>query len=90
MSITALLSAPALNPMFNGRYFFADFVAGRVYSIGLHLDDRQEATAADHLEFTQLLGGMSELGLISSFGVDAEGELYIVSYSRGRVLKIVP
>ena len=80
----------ALDPMFNGRYFFADYVAGRVYSIGLHLDDRQEATAVDHVEFTQLLGGTGELGLISSFGVDAEGELYIVSYTRGRVLKIVP
>jgi glucose/arabinose dehydrogenase len=79
-----------LDPMFNGRYFFADYVAGRVFSIGLHLDERQEATAADHLELTQLLGGTGELGLISSFGVDAEGELYIVSYTRGRVLKVIP
>ena len=76
--------------MFNGRYFFADYVAGRVYSIGLHLDERQEAVADDHLELTQLLGGTSELGLISSFGVDADGEIYIVSYTRGRILKIVP
>lgn len=80
----------ALDPMFNGRYFFADSVAGRVYTIGLHLDERQEATAADHLELTQLLGGTTELGLISSFAVDAEGELYIVSYTRGRILKIIP
>jgi len=80
----------ALDPMFNGRYFFADYVAGRVYSIGLHLDERQEATAADHLELTQLLGGTTELGLISSFAVDAEGELYIVSYTSGRILKIIP
>ena len=92
MSITGgyVYRGAALDPMFNGRYFFADYVAGRVYSIGLHLDERQEATAADHLELTQLLGGTSELGLISSFGVDAEGELYIVSYTRGRILKIVP
>src|SRR5688572_180072 len=92
MSITGgyVYRGTALDPMFNGRYFFADYVAGRVYSIGLHLDARQEATAADHLELTQLLGGTSELGLISSFGVDAEGELYIVSYTRGRILKIVP
>ena len=92
MSITGgyVYRGTALDPMFNGRYFFADYVAGRVFSIGLHLDEHQEATAADHLELTQLLGGTSELGLISSFGVDAEGELYIVSYSRGRILKIVP
>ena len=50
----------------------------------------QEATAVDLLELTQLLGGTSELGLISSFGVDADGEMYLVSYSRGRILKIVP
>jgi glucose/arabinose dehydrogenase len=92
MSITGgyVYRGTALDPMFNGRYFFADYVAGRVYSIGLHLDERQEATAADHLELTQLLGGTPELGLISSFGVDAEGELYIVSYTHGRILKIVP
>jgi hypothetical protein len=80
----------ALDPMFNGRYFFADYVAGRVYSIGLSLDHRQEATAVDLLVLTDMLGGTSELGLISSFGVDAAGEMYIVSYSRGRILKIVP
>lgn len=76
--------------MFNGRYFFADYVAGRVYSIGLALDAHQEATAVDLLVLTDMLGGTAELGLISSFGVDASGEMYIVSYSRGRILKIVP
>ncbi len=92
MSVTGgyVYRGAALDPMFNGRYFYADYVAGRVYSIGLHLDERQEAVADDHLELTQLLGGASELGLISSFGVDADGEMYIVSYTRGRILKIVP
>lgn len=80
----------ALNPMFNGRYFFADFVFGRVYTIGLALDEHQEARAVDLLEITDLLGGTAELGLISAFGVDADAELYLVSYSRGRILKIVP
>ena len=80
----------ALDGMFNGRYFFADYVAGRVYSIGVALDERQEATAVDLLVVTAMLGGTAELGLISSFGVDAVGEMYIVSYSRGRILKIVP
>ena len=37
-----------------------------------------------------MLGGTSELGMISAFAVDGDAELYIVSYSRGRVLKIVP
>jgi glucose/arabinose dehydrogenase len=92
MSITGgyVYRGAALDPMFNGRYFFADYVAGRVYSIGVHLDERQEAVADDHLELTHLLGGTAELGLISSFGVDADGEMYIVSYTRGRILKIIP
>ncbi len=92
MSITGgfVYRGRVLHPMFNGRYFFADFVAGRVYSIGLALDEHQEATAVDLLELTQMLGGTSEIGLVSSFGVDADGELYVVSYSRGRILKIVP
>jgi glucose/arabinose dehydrogenase len=92
MSITGgfVYRGSALDPMFNGRYFFADYVAGRIYTIGLALDERQEARAVDLLEVTEMLGGASELGLISSFGVDADAELYLVSYSRGRVFKIVP
>ena len=92
MSITGgyVYRGAALDPRFNGRYFFADYVAGRVYSIGLALDERQEARAVDLLELTEMLGGTGELGLVSSFGVDSDAELYIVSYSRGRILKIVP
>jgi glucose/arabinose dehydrogenase len=92
MSVTGgyVYRGAALDPMFNGRYFFADYVAGRVYTIGLHLDEHQEARAVDLLEITGLLGGTAELGLISSFGVDADAELYLVSYSRGRILKITP
>ena len=92
MSITGgyVYRGAALDPMFHGRYFFADYVAGRVFTIGLALDEQQEARAVDLLELTDILGGTTELGLISSFGVDADAELYIVSYSRGRILKIVP
>jgi glucose/arabinose dehydrogenase len=92
MSITGgfVYRGAALNPAFNGRYFFADYVAGRIFTIGLALDANQEARAVDLLELTEALGGRNELGLISSFGVDANGELYLVSYSRGRILKIVP
>ena len=92
MSITGgfVYRGTALPAMFNGRYFFADYVLGRVYTIGVALDARQEARAVDLLELTDLLGGAAELGTISSFGADADGELYLVSYSRGRILKIVP
>jgi glucose/arabinose dehydrogenase len=78
-----------LGAAFRGRYFFADFIRSRVWSIGLTLDAAGEARATDLREHTAELGGASQLAGVSSFGVDGTGELYIVSYNRGVVLKIV-
>ena len=47
-----------------------------------------EARASDLIEHTAELGG-SALGNLSSFGIDGDGELFLVSYSTGRVLKII-
>jgi glucose/arabinose dehydrogenase len=72
-----------------GRYFFADFVQGRVWSLGLTVDPGTgEARAADLIEHTAELGTSGAVGNVSSFGVDADGELYIVSYSTGSILKV--
>jgi glucose/arabinose dehydrogenase len=80
----------ALPASYRGRYFFADFVQGRIWSIALTVDGTTgEATASDRVEHTAELGGAGTLGNISSFGVDADGEIYVVSYSGGRVLKII-
>jgi hypothetical protein len=46
----------------------------------------QPVDIADH---TTELGGTTTLGGISAFGMDAVGELYIVSYTSGTILKIV-
>jgi glucose/arabinose dehydrogenase len=78
-----------LGDAFDGRYFFADFAQGRVWSIALDIDGQGEARAAGIVEHTAELGGSSQLGNISSFGVDADGELYIVSLSRGVVFSVV-
>ena len=72
-----------------GRYFFADFGSSRVWSIALTVDASGEARASDLREHTSELGGTSQLSNISSFGVDADGELYLVSYGRGVILRIV-
>lgn len=80
----------ALDPSFNGRYFYADFVEGRVFSIGLHLDEAGEASADDEREHTAALGGRGTLGMISAFGLDARGELLIVNWLSGVVLRVVP
>jgi glucose/arabinose dehydrogenase len=80
----------ALPATYRGRYFFADFVEGRVWSLGLAIDTATgEARATDLIEHTAELGGSSALGNISSFGVDADGELYLVGYSTGRILKLI-
>ena len=40
------------------------------------------------IEHTAELGGAAVLGNISAFGTDQDGELFIVSYSRGVVLRL--
>ena len=75
-------------PGYHGRYFFGDFIFGRIWSIQLGIDpDTGSAYAVDLIEHTAELGGASDL--LVSFGVDAEGELYLVSLGRGEVSRIV-
>ena len=77
------------SPGARGRYFFGDFVKGRVWSINLVVDPTtHEATAAVRLSTRSELGGTGVLGNISGFGLDAAGELYIISYSRGAILRV--
>ncbi len=78
----------AMRSAVRGRYFYADFVRGRVWSLGLTIGGGGEATATDLVEHTAELGGSDTLGAISAFGRDASGELYIVSYA-GTIFKIV-
>jgi len=61
-----------------GRYYFADFVSGRVASFLVTFDVDGEASASDYIEHTAELGGV---GNVSAFGRDANGELYILSFN---------
>jgi glucose/arabinose dehydrogenase len=79
----------ALPANYRGRYFFADYVQGRVWSLALTIDGGGEAHASDLAEHTAELRASVAFGSVSSFGVDAAGELYIVSYTLGRVFKII-
>jgi glucose/arabinose dehydrogenase len=79
----------ALPASYKGRYFFADFVQGRVWSIALAIDGAGEAHASGLTEHTAELSASAPFGSVSSFGVDGDGELYLVSYSLGRVFKII-
>jgi glucose/arabinose dehydrogenase len=75
----------ALGGAFRGRYFFADFVAAKIWSVALTVDpDTGRATASDLREHTAELTP----GNVSAFGVDAAGELYFLDYSNGAVVRI--
>jgi glucose/arabinose dehydrogenase len=70
----------ALGSSYVGRYFFGDFVSSRVWSVALTVNPSTgEATASNVIEHTSDLG--SAAASPASFGVDANGEIYVVSYN---------
>jgi glucose/arabinose dehydrogenase len=76
-------------PALQGKYIFGDFLSGKIFSL-----DYDGTTASNFTDITALLfptrqGGFS-LSAPSSFGEDANGELYIVDIGAGAVYKIVP
>jgi len=78
-----------LVPENRGRYFFGDFLTGRVWSLGLSIDQDGEAMVTDVVEHSsELLGGPFQAN-ISSFARDADGELYILGWSSGVIRKII-
>jgi hypothetical protein len=68
-------------PGYGGTYFYGDFCSGFVRSFRL-----EGGRAIDARDLTSQLGTRRNL---SSFGVDAEGEVYIIELS-GSVYQIVP
>jgi glucose/arabinose dehydrogenase len=76
-------------PALRGRYFFADYVQGRVWSLALTINPSTgEAMASGLIDHTAELGGSPVLGNISSFGMDAGGELYVVNHTGGTIVQI--
>jgi len=71
-------------PGWHGTYFYGDYCSAFVRSFRL-----QGGAAAEPQDWTNALGRGAGVGLISSFGVDAEGEMYIVDH-HGAVYKVVP
>lgn len=70
---------PAI-PEFDGHYFFADWCKGFVRSMRF-----DNGRVVDQFDWTSDL----DLGQVTSFGLDDQGELYIVSWD-GRLAKIIP
>jgi glucose/arabinose dehydrogenase len=75
-----------LGPTYNGRYFFADYATNRVWSIAIVTDASSgEASAGAQVDHSADLGAAAQSPV--SFGVDASGELYVVSLA-GSVYRI--
>jgi len=73
-------------PDLSGTYFFGDYCSGEIWSFrydGGSMTDFTDRTA-------ELDPADGSIDLLSSFGVDALGELYILDYSDGDIYKIVP
>ena len=75
-----------LGASFRGRYFYADLF-GKVFSVGLIIGANGEATKGTEIDHTATMDPLA-LNLISAWGVDSNGELYIVTLS-GRIFKLV-
>jgi glucose/arabinose dehydrogenase len=69
---------------FEGRYVFADYQNPRIWSFELR--GRKASGFKDHTDEMQPEGG--KIKVISAFGEDAEGELYLVDHT-GPIYRIV-
>ena len=77
----------ALGAAFRGRYFYADFISGRIASIALAIDPTtRQATASDFQDHT---AAFNSAGNISSIDIDANGEIYVVKYG-GEIRRLLP
>ncbi|GAB4316767.1 MAG: PQQ-dependent sugar dehydrogenase [Candidatus Zixiibacteriota bacterium] len=72
-------------PELEGLYIFGDYCAATIWAI-----THNGITATDTIDLTPDLNpGAVDINLISSFGEDAAGEIYIVDYLDGEIYKIV-
>jgi hypothetical protein len=68
-------------PEIRGHYFYGDWCTGFIRSFRI-----ADGEAVDRRDWTEQLGAVAG---INAFGIDAEGELYLVSHD-GLVRKLVP
>jgi uncharacterized repeat protein (TIGR03806 family) len=76
-------------PSLEGRYVYGDFLTGRVWALS-YVEDGDSVTVVknERILSTQYSGRVDGL---TSFGVDAAGELYLLTLGeQARLLKIVP
>lgn len=66
-------------PALTGKYIYGDYLSGKVWTLAI----KEDGTV-----FNELL--LDYDGLISAFGEDQDGEVYVCSYGDGRILKLAP
>ena len=72
-------------PELQGKYVFGDFVYGNIWAV----EYRREGAVTRVVSRERLLAGLlGRSGTITSFGVDADGELYILTLGSGPVLRL--
>ncbi len=86
-----LYRGSALGAAYQSRYFYADCVQGRIFSLGMNIDGFGEATAGTNTDHTAEMGGPFQC--IGSFARDTAGELYFMDFgysaeNTGRVFRI--
>ena len=69
-------------PELDGRYFFGDYCSGAIYALRY-----ADGAASDVVNLGQQFK-FKRVGSITSFGLDAAGELYVMT-SEGKLLKLV-
>ncbi|HJT82080.1 MAG TPA: PQQ-dependent sugar dehydrogenase [Chthoniobacterales bacterium] len=77
-------------PGLRGTYIFGDYSAGKIFSLNYDGTTVTNAQTITGLLFPTIDATPQNLGNPSSFGEDANGELYISDLFAGRVYKIIP
>ncbi|WP_437976591.1 PQQ-dependent sugar dehydrogenase [Sorangium sp. So ce295] len=72
-------------PALRGKYLFGDFETDRVWMLTW-----KDGVATPRSSLSQDLGSENTIEGLASFGEDAAGELYIVSYGGGSIFRIDP
>ncbi|MFG0330882.1 MAG: PQQ-dependent sugar dehydrogenase [Phycisphaerales bacterium] len=72
-------------PLWNGAYFFGDWCSNEIWSIRV-----ENGVGVDLVDHTPALSppAGADLPATSSFGEDADGELYVLDYRNGGVYRI--
>jgi glucose/arabinose dehydrogenase len=74
-------------PGLAGWYLFADFAAQRLYRVDA--DEVRKNRKAVMVEISDQLNPQLDQGQISTFGADADGELFYAAWNTGRIYQIV-